>query len=413
MNVFTKFGCRVFQQVARVAMNLVPWDQCEKTFSGPGSISELPKFLKEKGFESILIVTDGFLFSSGKVDPIMAACEAEGMRSCCYHDVVPNPTIGNIEDGLKMYHENNCDAIVAVGGGSAMDCAKTIAARVCCPNKSVQQMKGLVKIWLSSFSSKKHFPPLVAIPTTSGTGSEATLAAIVSNPETHEKYPIEDPLLIPRYVVMDPELTKSLPPHLTSTTGMDALTHAVESYIGSENTKQTKKDAIEAVQLIYKYLQKAYDNGEDLEARVEMQKAAYLAGKAFTRAYVGYVHAIAHSLGGQYGVPHGLANAVILPRVLKAYGKSAHKKLAQLADCVGIEGADNAEKANNFIKWIDDMNTYMNIPDRILSRDGSQLIKEEDLPVMVAHAYSEANPLYPCPQVWGKKELEKIYREIM
>ncbi len=413
MNIIAKAGCRVFQQVARVAMNLVPWNQCKKTFSGPGSISKLPKFLKDNGFKSILIVTDGFLFTSGKVDPIIAACEAEGMHSCCYHDVVPNPTIQNIEDGLALYKANECDAIVAVGGGSAMDCAKVIAARVCCPKKSVQQMKGLVKIWLSSFSSTKHFPPLVAIPTTSGTGSEATLAAIVSNPETHEKYPIEDPLLIPRYVVMDPELTKSLPQHLTSTTGMDALTHAVESYIGSENTKQTKKDAVEAVQLIYKYLKKAYDNGEDLEARVQMQNAAYLAGKAFTRAYVGYVHAIAHSLGGQYGVPHGLANAVILPRVLKAYGKSAHKKLAQLADCVGITGANNAEKANNFIKWIDDMNTYMNIPDRILSRDGEQLIKEEDLPRMVAHACSEANPLYPCPQVWGKKELEKIYREIM
>lgn len=413
MNIVSTLGCRTFQQVARVAMYMVPWNQCKKVISGPGSISELPKFLKDKGFKSILIVTDGFLFSSGKADPIMAACEAEGMHSCCYHDVVPNPTIQNIEEGLKLYYANNCDAVVALGGGSAMDCAKVICARVCCPKKSVQQMKGLVKIWLSSFSSAKHFPPLVAIPTTSGTGSEATLAAVISNPETHEKYPINDPLLIPKYVVMDPELTKSLPPHLTSTTGMDALTHAVEAYIGSENTKQTKADAVEAVQLIHKYLFKAYEHGDDLEARVEMQKAAYLAGKAFTRAYVGYVHAVAHTLGGEYGVPHGLANAVILPHVLKAYGKSAHKKLAQLADYINLGGNTKEEKANLFIKWVEDMNAAMNIPTKILSREGNPIIEEERLPRMIAHAKSEANPLYPCPQVWGKKEIEAIYRAIM
>lgn len=270
-------------------------------------------------------------------------------------------------------------------------------------------MKGVLKIMITGHK----LPPLVAIPTTSGTGSEATLAAVISNPETHEKYPINDPFLIPRYVVMDPELTKSLPPHLTSTTGMDALTHAVEAYIGGENTRQTKKEAVEAVQLIHKYLKQAYDHGDDLEARVEMQKAAYLAGKAFTRAYVGYVHAVAHTLGGEYGVPHGLANAVILPHVLKAYGKSAHKKLAQLADCINLGGNTNEEKANLFIKWIEDMNAAMNIPTKILSRDGGKLIEEERLPRMIAHAYAEANPLYPCPQVWGKKEIEAIYREIM
>ena len=409
MNIFTKMGCRIFQQSMRLAMFLLPWNQCKKTLSGPGSISQLPKFLKDNGFKSILIVTDGFLFSSGKADPIMAACEAEGMKSCCYHDVVPNPTIQNIEEGLKMYHDNNCDAIVALGGGSAMDCAKGIGARVACPKKSVPQMKGVLKIMITGHK----LPPLVAIPTTSGTGSEATLAAVISNPETHEKYPINDPFLIPRYVVMDPELTKSLPPHLTSTTGMDALTHAVEAYIGGENTRQTKKEAVEAVQLIHKYLKQAYDHGDDLEARVEMQKAAYLAGKAFTRAYVGYVHAVAHTLGGEYGVPHGLANAVILPHVLKAYGKSAHKKLAQLADCIDLGGKTNEEKANLFIKWIEDMNAAMNIPTKILSRDGGKLIEEERLPRMIAHTYAEANPLYPCPQVWGKKEIEAIYREIM
>ena len=406
MNCFYKFGCRVFQKTMWCAMWFLPWNQNKGTLSGAGSVKQLPAFLKEKGFKSILIVTDGGLFKLGMADPILAACEAEGMKGVCYHDVVPNPTIGNIEDGLKMYRDNDCDVIVALGGGSAMDCAKGIGARVARPKKSIPKMKGVLKV-------AKKLPPLVAIPTTSGTGSEATLAAVISNPETHEKYPINDPVLIPRYVVMDPELTKSLPKHITSTTGMDALTHAVEAYIGGENTSRTKKDSIEAIKLINDNLKKAYFNGEDLEARNNMQRAAYLAGKAFTRAYVGYVHAVAHTLGGEYGVPHGLANAVILPYVLKAYGKSAHKKLAQLADIIELGGNTREEKANNFISWIEGLNEEMQIPKKILTREGGQLIEEERLPKMIEHALSEANPLYPCPQVWGKEEIEKIYREIM
>ena len=394
-----------------VAVFCLPWKQNKGTLSGAGSIKQLPQFLKDKGFKSILVVTDNFLFEHGMADPIAQECEKLGMKSTIFHGVVPNPTIQNIEDGLVMYKDNECDCIVALGGGSSMDCAKGIAARVACPKKSVPQMKGLIKILLAG--KGKKMPPLVAIPTTSGTGSEATLAAVISNPEKKEKYPINDPYLIPRYVVMDPELTIGLPKPVTSTTGVDALTHAVEAYIGSENTKQTKKDAIEAVQLINKYLKKAYDNGEDLEARNQMQQAAYLAGRAFTRAYVGYVHAVAHTLGGVYGVPHGLANAVILPYVLDAYGKSAYKKLAQLADCIEIKGENDEEKAKAFIQWIRDLNASMDIPDKIKAKDGSQLIKEEDLPLMLDHAFAEANPLYPCPQVWSKDDLEKIYRIIM
>jgi len=411
VNPFYKLYCRCFQKIMYVAVFCLPWKQNKGTLSGAGSIKQLPQFLKDKGFKSILVVTDNFLFEHGMADPIAQECEKLGMKSTIFHGVVPNPTIQNIEDGLVMYKDNECDCIVALGGGSSMDCAKGIAARVACPKKSVPQMKGLIKILLAG--KGKKMPPLVAIPTTSGTGSEATLAAVISNPEKKEKYPINDPYLIPRYVVMDPELTIGLPKPVTSTTGVDALTHAVEAYIGSENTKQTKKDAIEAVQLINKYLKKAYDNGEDLEARNQMQQAAYLAGRAFTRAYVGYVHAVAHTLGGVYGVPHGLANAVILPYVLDAYGKSAYKKLAQLADCIDIKGENDEEKAKAFIQWIRDLNASMDIPDKIKAKDGSQLIKEEDLPLMLDHAFAEANPLYPCPQVWSKDDLEKIYRIIM
>ena len=217
-------------------------------------------------------------------------------------------------------------------------------------------------------------------------------------------------MLIPHYAVMDPSLTVGLPKHITSTTGMDALTHAVEAYIGSENTRNTKKYAIEATQLIFKYLKRAYDKGDDIEARNNMQRASLLAGMAFTRAYVGYVHAIAHSLGGFYGVPHGLANAVILPHVIEAYGEKAHKKLARLAEAVGITGNSDSEKATAFIAAIREMNEYMAIPTKI---EGKWTIKEEDVPIMIEHALAEANPLYPVPVIWGYDEMYAMYHKIM
>ena len=378
MNALYKLYCRCFQKVMYVAMFFLPWRVPEQ-ISGEGSLAKLPAFAKKKGWKSALLVTD------------------QGDK------VIPNPTITNIEEGLKLYNDNKCDVIIALGGGSPMDCAKGIGARVARPGKPIPKMKGILRVM-------KKLPPLVAIPTTSGTGSEATLAAVISNPDTHEKYPINDPVLIPHYAVMDPLLTVGLPKHITSTTGMDALTHAVEAYIGGENTSNTKKYAIEATQLIFKYLKRAYDDGQDKEARNQMQKASLLAGMAFTRAYVGYVHAVAHSLGGFYGVPHGLANAVILPHVLDAYGASSYKKLAELADAVGIKGDSDEVKAKAFIQAVKDMNASMDIPTKI---EGKWTILDKDIPTMVERALKEANPLYPVPVIWGKEELTKIYHEIM
>lgn len=410
-NIFTTIGSRAFQKVMWVAQRFVPTDVAKKTFSGENSIKELAKYLKETDHKSVLVVTDSSIYKLGLVDSFIEGCKENDLKCAIFSEVVPNPTLKNIADGLKMYHENNCDNIVAIGGGSAMDCAKGIGARVGCPKYDIPDIKGLFGVTLHGASGK--YPDLTAVPTTSGTGSEATLTAVISNPDKQEKYPVNDPILIPKYVVLDPLLTKGLPPHITSTTGMDALTHAVEAYIGHSNTPKTKRQAKEAVALIAKYLKRAYDDGSDLEARNGMQQAAYVAGKAFTVAYVGYVHAIAHSLGGFYGVAHGLANAVILPYVLKAFGKSAHKKLAELADLVGLEGATNEEKANNFIAWIENLNKEMNIPEKIKARDGSDIIKEEDLPVMIDHAMSESIPLYPCPEIWAREDFEAIYRQIM
>lgn len=405
MNALFKDYCRFYQKGMWLAMWLLPWNQTKGQFSGQGAVEKSALAMAEKGHKKALLVTDDGLYKLGMADTIAKAFEAKNISVEIYHDVVPNPTVENVENGLKQYKDNSCDMLIALGGGSAMDCCKAIGARIARPNKPVAKMKGVLKVL-------KKIPDLLAIPTTSGTGSEATVAAVISNHETNEKYAINDTALIPRYVVFDPELTVGLPKHITSTTGMDALTHAVEGYIGGSNTSKTKKDSIDAVQLINKYLKTAYDDGKNLEARNQMQHAAYLAGRAFTRSYVGYVHAVAHTLGGFYGIPHGLANAVTLPYVLKAYGSAAYKKLAELADCISLNGANDEEKAKAFIGWIEDMNAYMNIPTKITDKNGNPIIKKEDIPEMISHALREANPLYPCPVVWGKEDLEKIYIQL-
>ena len=228
-----------------------------------------------------------------------------------------------------MYLDNDCQAIIGFGGGSSMDCAKATAARIAKPHQSLAQMKGILKV-------HKKLPLLIAIPTTAGTGSETTLAAVITDAKTRHKYAINDFPLIPRYAVLDPKVTLSLPPFITATTGMDALTHAVEAYIGNSTTPGTRKNALDAVRLIFENLDTAYTDGQNIEARRNMLRASYFAGCAFTKSYVGYVHAVAHSLGGKYNVPHGLANAVILPMVLETYGDSITHKLRNLAVAAGL-----------------------------------------------------------------------------
>jgi alcohol dehydrogenase len=395
-----KLYCRMYQHAYRGASYLLPWRKPE-LISGENSVDRLPPLIKSKGIKSVLIVTDKGISSLGLLNGLLVQMEAEGLSYNVYDKTVPNPTIDNIEEALRIYQTNNCEAIIAFGGGSPMDCAKGVGARAARPDKTIPQMKGQLKV-------RKKIPTLFAIPTTAGTGSEATLAAVISNPKTHEKYAVNDPVLIPHYAVLDPLLTVKLPPHITSTTGMDALTHAVEAYIGRSRTKETIQCSKEAVTLIFENLYEAYSNGENITARTKMQKASYLAGVAFTRAYVGYVHAIAHTLGGFYSVPHGLANAVILPHVLEYYGESVHNQLAELADTAGISRASDTteQKAAAFIEAIKKLNRDMGIPEKVSG------ISESDIPLMVKRALAEANPLYPVPKILTEKDLLQLYGSI-
>lgn len=400
MNAFQKLWCRTFQTVMKYAGAVLPWREPE-ILDLNGGTRGLGAFVKTKGYKKVFVVTGPNVYKRGLADELIKGLEENGVPYALFNRVVNNPTIDNIEEAFALYRSEGCDAIIALGGGSPMDLAKVVGARAAKPNKPVKKMKGLLKIM-------KRIPDLYAIPTTAGSGSETTLAAVVSDSVTHEKYPINDLSIIPRYAILDPRLTTALPPQTTATTGMDALTHAVEAYIGRSNTKKTKESAEKAVRLIFDNLLTAYEHGDDLEARRNMQTASYYAGVAFTRAYVGYVHALAHALGGFYGTPHGLANSVLLPVVLEYYGESAHKPLARLAEIVGIcsEG-DDAAKATKFIEKIKEMNAAMLIPSVI---DG---IDPKDVPEMAKRAAAEGNPLYPVPRLLGADELEKIYGLIM
>ncbi len=395
-----KLYCRVYQRVMQAAYYFVPC-RTPELLEGENSLSKLPDLINSKDIKNVLIVTDKGISSLGLMDGLLEGLTKKDIRYVIYERTIPNPTIENIEEAFELYKSQKCEAIVAFGGGSPMDCAKGVGARISRPHKSILQMKGLLKV-------RRKLPPLFAIPTTAGTGSEATVAAVISDTDTHEKYQINDMVLVPHYAVLDPLLTVGLPKNITATTGMDALTHAIEAFIGNSNTRKTKRLAQKAVQLIFNNIETAYSDGNNLPARENMLKASYYAGAAFTRAYIGYVHAIAHALGGVYGIPHGLANAVVLPYVLEYYGNSVHKRLAELADLVGIglSTDTDGEKATKLINVIKNLNKAMNIPDKIAGVDG------KDIPLMAERAWKEANPLYPVPRIFSKSDLEKLFKMV-
>lgn len=394
-----KIYCRVYQGVFKIGMYLLPW-RMPKTLEGAGCIKQLPDLIKQQGFSKVLIVTDSMLMQLGLLNNLLDAMKDAGVEYVIYDGVQPNPTDRNVNEGLKLYKENNCQALVAFGGGSPMDCCKGIGAMSVKKGKTIEQLQGLFKVL-------RKIPTIFAVPTTAGTGSETTVAAVITNERTRHKASMTDLRLMPEFAVLDPELTVGLPPKVTSTTGMDALCHAVEAYTNNTyNSKLEKKLAEDAVKLIYDNLYTAYCDGSNLQARQNMQDAAFYAGRAFTRGSVGYVHAIGHTLGGLYGTPHGLAMSVILPHVMRQFGSAAHERLARLAEICGMDGADDAEKAEKFISWIEEMKEKMDIP------KGLDVIKDEDVPQIIAWATKEGNPLYPVPVIWDEHNFEKIINTI-
>ena len=395
MNLIQHICCRAYQGVFRAALPFLPYREPEILHR----CEELPDTLKQHKIKKILIVTDPGIVACGLMTKITSVLAKEKISYSVYDQTSANPTVRNVEEALALYQKEHCQALLAIGGGSAMDCAKALGARISCPKKTLGQLKGTLHVL-------HRIPLLIAVPTTAGTGSENTLAAVITDSEKKHKYVLNDFVLIPRYAILDAELTYSLPPHLTATTGMDALTHAVEAYIGRSTTKETREKALLAVKTIYQNIETAYHDGHNHAAREQMLNAAYLAGFAFSRSYVGYVHAVAHSLGGQYNIPHGLTNAVLLPEVLESYGSRIHQKLHMLGCAAGVCTEQDSIKAGagKFIASIRTLNKSMGIPDFLSG------IQERDIETMSVHAAKEANPLYPVPKLMTRRELEAFYR---
>ena len=394
MNRMYKTFCRIYQGAFRLAFPILPYREPEIC----GSIFEIPEVLNKKKIQKVLLVTDAGLRSSGNTKALETELEENGICCVVYDKTCANPTVHNVEEARELYVQEMCGGLIAYGGGSSMDCAKAVGARIAFPNKRLEQLKGLLKVY-------KRIPTLIAIPTTAGTGSEVTVTAVITDSEKKHKYTMNNFTMIPHYAVLDPTVTYSLPKQLTATTGMDALTHAVEAYIGRSTNRETRRLALEAVRLIFANIEQAYADGHNREARDNMLRAAYKAGVAFSKSYVGYIHAVAHSLGGQYNIPHGLANSVLMPIVLAEYGTCVHRQLYELGIAAGVaeETDSHEEGAEKFIEAIIELNRRMDIPAVLPG------IKREDISTMARHAAREANPLYPVPRIMSARELERFY----
>lgn len=392
MNLFRRVYCRIFQTVLKIALPFLPYKNPKLI----EKITEIPSALKANGKTHPLIVTDATVRGLGIPEPLEQALRSAGIGYSVYDGVVANPTTQNVQDALDMYRQDGCDCLVGFGGGSPMDCAKCVGALIARPRKTPEKLRGILKV-------RKKIPLLIAVPTTAGTGSETTLASVIVDSATRHKYAINDFPLIPSYAVLDEEVTKDLPEHIVAATGMDALTHAIEAYLGKGGNGGTRTDALEAAKLIFEHLENSYSG--DRTAAKYMLLAAHQAGRAFSKAYVGYVHALAHALGGKYNIPHGYANAVILPTVLKEYGKAVHKKLWRVAVFCGFvtENSSYAHGAEAVIKKIETLNEKFGIGKTFAE------IRLGDVEEMAAYAEKEANPLYPVPVLWDREKLREMY----
>lgn len=368
---------------------------------GPGSSARLGQAVAGFGHAKILIVTDNVISKLGLLKPLTDALTAGGAQYVVFDEITPDAPIPLIEKGIAFYQEHGCDAIVAFGGGSSMDASKAIAVSISNP-KPLRQLAGYLK-------GLRTPVKIYAVPTTAGTGSEVTVAAVISDPEKHTKLVIVDPRMVPKMAALDPSLMTGLPPHITAATGIDALTHAVEAFIGHWTTPYSDGMALSAVGLIFENLRTAYTNGKNLEAREKMALASTYAGFAFTRANVGYVHAIAHQFGGLYHTPHGLANAIMLPHVLKYSSPAITERLALLAvrAKVGTDDEPSSVLAQKFIDAVDQLNADLNIPTHL------EALQESDIPALAKAACFEAHTGYPVPRYMSQAQCEDMIRQVL
>ena len=391
-------GLRTLKRAAGALTRLLPITP-PLLLVGPGSALRLARAVADFGHRRVLLVTDGVITQLGLAAPFADALAAAGVQVVVFDGVTPDAPIPVVEQGLALYGAERCEAVVAFGGGSVMDAAKVIALAAA-NGKHPRELVGYFK--------GRHGPaPVYAVPTTAGTGSEVTVAAIISDPEAGSKMMVADSRLVPDMAALDPTLMTGLPPAVTAATGMDALTHAVEAFISLWATPDTDRMALAAVGMIWEYLPRAWRDGADLAAREQMALASTFAGLAFTRANVGNVHAIAHQLGGRYHTPHGLANAILLPPVLRFSLPAATPRLARLAQRIGLAGRTEAALAKKFVDAVQAMNDGLDIPRTL------DALREEDVEGLVAAACHEADFNYPVPRRMTPADGAALLRQVL
>ena len=381
-------------QAQKVQLRMLP-----ELLVGPGVLYDIPKLLRDQDIRCVMVVTTEGFVRRGVVPSFSQDLLAHGITAAVFSDVKPDPDIECVEMAAAFYRSHGCEGIVAIGGGSVMDCAKVAGALAVRPKARALDLVGTMKVHAT-------LPYLVAVPTTAGTGSEVTAAAVVTDPQRQRKYAVSDISLIPDAAVLDPNLLVGLSPAMTAYTGMDALTHAVEAYTNRYGSREAREYARRAVEIIFKTLKASYDDGTDAKLREDMLMASYYAGIAFTNNMVGYVHALAHGIGGRYHVQHGLANAVLLPVVMEEFGEAAEGRLAELAEVIGLGGATDHDLACKFIAKIRELSESMGIPEIIPE------IRQEDIPELAAGAEAEGNPAYPVPEIWTRRRFEKALKRV-
>lgn len=384
----------------KLATKLIPMPK-PILFNGPGSSLQLCEAISLIGIRRLLIVTDEILVKLGILDEMKKQLNEYGIELFIYDGVLPDPTNAQVETGLVLYKQHNCDGILAVGGGSPIDCAKVIAARVT-NKKSIKKLTGLFRVF-------KATAPLFAIPTTAGTGSEVTIAAVISDTETHQKSLIIDPKLVPMMAAVDGSLMTGLPAYVTAATGMDALTHAIEAYVSQNAAPDTDGYAVAATQLIMENLELVMEQGSNLDARHKMAMASHYAGLAFTKAGVGYVHAIAHNFGAKYSIPHGLANAIVLPYILDYSKHISQSRIAKLARVSGLdtEGLNDIEQAEKFISHVRSLLKKFDIPEK------PEQLQKEDIPEIARLALKEAHYNYAVPVYMDQQQCEVLLTKML
>ena len=370
-----------------------------RMIKGEHALLDLVDVLKEKHLTHYMIVTTPGFIKRGTLQSFFEALTQNDIQYSIFHDVKPDPEISDVEKLKEMFIKDGCQALIAIGGGSVIDCSK--AALACVPMKNLD-----VKTILHTGRVSKQLPLLIAVPTTAGTGSEVTAGAVITDPIKKRKYALSHLFLIPKYAVLDASLLASLPAKMTAYSGMDALTHAIEAYINCFNNRKTNEYALCAIKSIFQYLVPSFEDGLNMQYRLELLEASYNAGVAISNNYVGYVHAIAHGIGGMYHLQHGMINAIILPIVLEEYGDAVVGKLAKIADVVGITGATDQDKSKQFIQKLKELNHIFSIPTSISE------IQNEDIHYLAIGAEKEGNPTYPTPVTWNVAQFEKVIRKI-